>query len=108
MSARNSDASQLTKLKRDRNQAAFFNRINTLQAAAQPGVIVNSVNPQTGKYDSSKMADIANGSYTTYYRASPSTVIDIPCFCSGSDVVVTSRINVNQPIQQPVNDHSPQ
>lgn len=106
MSTRNSDASQLTKLKRDRNQAAYFTMINNAQAAAPNGVIVNSYNPQTGNYNASKIGDIDNGSRTTYYRASPATIVSVPCFCT--DASPTPTVNENVPIQQPVNDGSPQ
>jgi hypothetical protein len=66
MSTRNSDASQLTKLKRDRNQATYFSMIRDAQNRATSGVIVNAYNPQTGNYNASKMNDIDNGSRTTY------------------------------------------
>lgn len=106
MSTRNSDASQLTKLKRDRNQAAFFTLINNAQAAAPNGVIVNSYNPQTGNYNASKMNDIDNGSRTTYYRSSPATIVSVPCICTDTSTPPTQNENV--PIKQPVNDASPQ
>jgi hypothetical protein len=108
MSARNYDAQTLTKLKRDRNEAAFFQRQITLQNAAQPGVVVNQYNGQTGMFNASKMADIANGSFTTYYRASPATVISIPCFCVDASGIPANTANINVPIQQPVNDRSPE
>jgi hypothetical protein len=108
MSTRNYDAQELTKLKRDRNEAAFFQRQIVLQNAAQTGVVVNQYNGQTGVYNASKMGDIANGSFTTYYRASPATIISVPCFCVDvSFVPVPQTANINVPIQQPVNDSSP-
>jgi hypothetical protein len=109
MSTRNFDAQELTKLKRDRNEAAFFQRQIVLQNAAQPGIAVNQYNGQTGIFNASKMAEIANGSYATYYRASPATVISVPCFCVDvSFVPVPQTANINVPIQQPVNDRSPE
>jgi|APCry1669189534_1035231.scaffolds.fasta_scaffold35251_3 gentisate 1,2-dioxygenase len=108
MSTRNYDSSQLTWLKRDRNQAAFFTLINNAQAAAQGGVIVNSYNPQTGNYNASKMNDIDNGSRTTYYRSTPATIISVPCFCVDASGIPAATQNENVPIQQPVNDASPQ
>ena len=107
MSTRNYDAQELTKLKRDRNEAAFFTRQITLQNAATTGVIVNQYNGQTGVYNASKMGDIANGSFTTYYRASPATIISIPCFCLDASGIPAATANINVPIQQPVNDSSP-
>jgi hypothetical protein len=106
MSTRNSDASQLTKLKRDRNQATYFSMLRDAQNGARSGVSYNAYNPQTGNYNASKMNDIDNGSRTTYYRASPATVVSVPCICT--DATTANTLNVNVPIQQPVNDGSPQ
>lgn len=108
MSTRNSDASQLTKLKRDRNQATYFSMVRDAQNRAQSGVIVNAYNPQTGNYNASKMNDIDNGSYTTYYRASPATIISVPCICLDASGIPAATQNINVPIQQPVNNSSPQ
>ena len=104
------DSSTLTKLKSDRNQAAYVVRQNTLRRAAQPGVFVESYNPQSGNFDASKFNDIVNGSINTFYRSSPATVISLsPTFLdvSGSTPAPATR-NINVPIFQPVNDNSPQ
>ena len=108
MSTRNSDASQLTKLKRDRNQATYFSMIRDAQNRAQSGVIVNAYNPQTGNYNASKMNDIDNGSRTTYYRSSPATIISVPCVCQDPSGIPAATQNINVPIQRPVNNSSPQ
>ena len=104
------DSSTLTKLKSDRNQAAYFSRQNQIQTAAQPGVFVPSYNPQSGLFDASKMGDITNGSINTFYRSSPATVISYsPTYLEVSgNVVYTATQNINVPIVQPVNDNSPQ
>jgi len=104
------DSSTLTKLKSDRNQAAYFVRQGNLQAAAQPGVFVQNVNPQSGVFDASKFGDIANGSINTYYRSSPATIISFsPTFLDVSgNTYPTATANINVPIYQPVNDNSPQ
>ena len=120
MSLRNSDCSQLTKLKADRNQAAFFTKARARQNIAQPGVFVGTYNPQSGNFNASKITEIAVGSQTTYYRASPNTVISTPnlytvdlstqtvvnaCDCS---LIIPGGNNVTNPVIQPVNDFSPQ
>jgi len=104
------DSSTLTKLKSDRNQAAYFLRQNKLQAAAPSGVFVQSYNPQSGTFDASKMGDITTGSLNTFYRASPATVISFsPTYLDVSgNVYPTATANINVPIYQPVNDNSPQ
>jgi len=104
------DSSTLTKLKSDRNQAAYFTRQGRLQAAAQTGVFVQSYNPQSGTFDASKMGDITNGSINTFYRSSPATVISFsPTYLDVSgNVYPTATANINVPIYQPVNDNSPQ
>lgn len=89
MSLRNFDSSQLTKLKADRNQANFFSRQNALTAAAAPGTVYPTFNPQTGNYDSSKFVDIKNGSGTTYARAFGTTIVSVPCACA--DALVEER-----------------
>jgi len=71
-------------------------------------VIVNAYNPQTGNYNASKMNDIDNGSRTTYYRASPATIISVPCVCLDASGIPAATQNINVPIQQPVNNSSPQ
>jgi hypothetical protein len=104
------DSSTLTKLKGDRNQAAYVVRQNNLKAAAQPGVFVQSYNPQSGTFDASKYTDIVNGSINTFYRSSPATIISLsPTFLdvSGSTPTPATQ-NINVPIFQPVNDNSPQ
>ena len=106
MSCRNSDASQLTLLKQSRTQAAFFNQRRALQNAAQTGVFVAQVNPQTGVDTNSRILNYNDGNYTTYYRASPATVVSVPCDCS--DATTTPTMNENVPVQQPVNAESPQ
>jgi len=106
MSCRNFDASQLTQLKRDRTQAAFFNQRRALQNSAQTGVFVAQVNPQTGVETNSRILNYDNGNYTTYYRASPATVISVPCDCA--DAAPKPTVNENVPVQQPVNEASPQ
>ena len=106
MSTRNSDASQLTLLKQSRTQAAFFNQRRTLQNAAQTGVFVAQVNPQTGVDTNSRILNYNDGNYTTYYRASPATIISVPCDCS--DATAKPVMNENVPVQQPVNSDSPQ
>jgi hypothetical protein len=103
------DSSTLTKLKSDRNQAAYVIRQSTLRRAAQPGVFVESYNPQSGMFDASKFTDIVNGSINTFYRSSPATVISLsPAFLdvSGS-TPAPATTNINVPIFQPVNDNSP-
>lgn len=104
------DSSTLTKLKSDRNQAAYFSRQGQLQTAAQPGVFVQSYNPQSGLFDASKIGDITNGSINTFYRSSPATVISYsPTYLEVSgNVVYSATANINVPIVQPVNDNSPQ
>jgi hypothetical protein len=104
------DSSTLTKLKGDRNQAAFFSRQSQLQAAAQPGIFVPSYNPQSGLFDASKIGDITTGSINTFYRSSPATVISYsPTYLEVSgNVVYVATANENVPIIQPVNDNSPQ
>ena len=106
MSCRNSDASQLTLLKQSRTQAAFFNQRRALQNAAQTGVFVAQVNPQTGVDTNARILNYNDGNYTTYYRASPATVVSVPCDCS--DATTTPTMNENVPVQQPVNAASPQ
>ena len=106
MSCRNSDASQLTVLKQNRTQAAFFNQRRALQNAAQPGIFVAQVNPQTGVDTNSRILNYENGNYTTYYRASPATIVSVPCDCP--DAAPRPTANQNVPVQQPVNDASPQ
>jgi len=104
------DSSTLTKLKADRNQAAYFLRQNKLQAAAQPGVFVQSYNPQSGTFDASKMGDITTGSLNTFYRSSPATVISFsPTYLDVSgNIYPTPTANINVPVYQPVNDNSPE
>jgi hypothetical protein len=104
------DSSTLTKLKGDRNQAAFFSRQGRLQAAAQPGVFVAPFNPQSGLFDASKLGDITTGSINTFYRSSPATIISFsPTYLEVSgNVVPVYTQNINVPIIQPVNDNSPQ
>jgi hypothetical protein len=92
MSTRNSDASQLTKEKRNRNEAAFFNRTQLQINAAQNGVFVQGVNPQSGVYDASKFGEIS---------LSP-TYLDI----SGNEPR-PAQSNYNVPFYQPINDNSP-
>ena len=106
MSCRNSDASQLTLLKQSRTQAAFFNQRRALQNAAQTGVFVAQVNPQTGVDTNSRILNYNDGNYTTYYRASPATIVSVPCDCS--DATAKPTVNENVPVQQPVNAASPQ
>ena len=103
------DASTLTKLKSDRNQAAYFVRQNNLKENTQPGVFVQSYNPQSGTFDASKFTDIVNGSINTFYRSSPATVISLsPSFLDVSGSAPTPATqNINVPIFQPVNDISP-
>jgi hypothetical protein len=103
------DSSTLTKLKSDRNQAAYIIRQNTLRRAAQPGIFVESYNPQSGTFDASKFTDIVNGSINTFYRSSPATIISLsPAFLdvSGSTPAPATQ-NINVPIFQPINDNSP-
>jgi hypothetical protein len=104
------DSSTLTKLKSDRNQAAYFVRQGNLQSVAQPGVFVQSYNPQSGSFDASKFTDITNGSINTFYRSSPATIISFsPTYLdvSGNTYPIATA-NINVPIYQPVNDNSPQ
>jgi hypothetical protein len=109
MSTRNYDAKRLTELKRDRNEAAFFDRARQQANAAQTGVFVPQFNPQTGMYDSSKFAEISNGVINVFYRASPATIISLsPTYLDVSgNAPVAATQNVNVPIYQPVNDCSP-
>jgi len=109
MSTRNYDAKRLTELKRDRNEAAFFNRAQQQANAAQTGVFVPQFNPQTGMYDSSKFAEISNGAMNVFYRASPATIISLsPTYLDVSgNAPAAATQNVNVPIYQPVNDFSP-
>jgi hypothetical protein len=103
------DSSTLTKLKSDRNQSSYFIRQQNLQAAAQPGVFVQSYNPQSGTFDASKFTDIKNGSINTFYRSSPATIISYsPTYLdiSGAYIYTTTQ-NINVPIVQPVNNCSP-
>ena len=106
MSCRNSDASQLTLLKQSRTQAAFFNQRRTLQNAAQTGVFVAQSNPQTGVDTNSRILNYNDGNYTTYYRASPATIVSVPCDCP--DAAPRPVMNQNVPVQQPVNAASPE
>lgn len=110
MSTRNYDAKRLTELKRDRNEAAFFDRARVQANAAQTGVFVPQFNPQTGMYNSSKFAEISNGAMNVFYRASPATIISLsPTFLrdvSGNTPAAATQ-NINVPIYQPVNDFSP-
>ena len=103
------DSSTLTKLKSDRNQSSYFIRQQSLQAAAQPGVFVQSYNPQSGTFDASKFTDIKNGSINTFYRSSPATIISYsPTYLDVSGAVIYSTTqNINVPIVQPVNNCSP-
>lgn len=120
MSLRNSDCSELTKLKGNRNQAAYFTRVRAAQNVVQTGVFVQGYNPQSGNYNASKITDIRLGSSTTTYRASPNTVVSAPCLydvspntqtvitsCNGN-VAITGGMNISNPVNQPVNDASPQ
>jgi hypothetical protein len=106
MSTRNSDCSQLSQLKRDRVQAAYFYQQRTLQNIAQTGVFVPALNPQTGVYDSTRITYVDTGSQTEYYRAMPATIVNVPCFCT--DATTPATMNENVPILQPVNQTSPQ
>jgi hypothetical protein len=109
MSTRNSDASQLTKEKRNRNEAAFFNRTQLQINAAQNGVFVQGVNPQSGVYDASKFGEITPGSMNTFYRANPATIISLsPTYLdiSGNEPR-PAQSNYNVPFYQPINDNSP-
>ena len=120
MSLRNSDCSQLTKLRADRNQAAFFTKARARQNIAIPGTFVPLYNPQSGTFDASKIVEIATGSQTVYYRANPNTVISTPILFkvnqAGDDIVnacecnltITGGNSIVNPISQPVNDLSPQ
>jgi hypothetical protein len=103
------DSSTLTKLKGDRNQAAFTFRQSKLLAAAQPGVFVPAYNPQSGTFDASKFTQITPGSMNDFYRSSPATVISLsPTFLDVSgNIPAPATININVPIYQPVNDNSP-
>jgi hypothetical protein len=120
MSLRNSDCSELTKLKANRNQAAYFTRVRAVQNVALGGVFVQPYNPQSGNYNAAKITDIRLGSSTTTYRANPNTVVSAPCLygvspnsltlttpCNGN-VAITGGMNISNPINQPVNDASPQ
>jgi hypothetical protein len=103
------DSSTLTKLKSDRNQAAYFNRQGNLRETAPNGVFVQQFNPQTGTFDASKMGDITTGSINTFYRSSPATIISFsPTYLdvSGNRYPDLSA-NINVPIYQPINDNSP-
>ena len=105
------DSSTLTKLKSDRNQAAYFNRQGNLRETAPNGVFVQQFNPQTGTFDASKMGDITTGSINTFYRSSPATIISFsPTYLdvSGQNYPTNITANINVPIYQPVNDNSPQ
>jgi hypothetical protein len=109
MSTRNYDAKRLTELKRDRNEAAFFDRARKQADAAQTGVFVPQFNPQTGMYNSSKFTEVTPGSMNDFYRSSPATIISLsPTFLdiSGNTPAPATQ-NVNVPIYQPVNDNSP-
>jgi hypothetical protein len=120
MSLRNSDCSQLTKLKADRNQAAFFTKARAIQNLVVPGTFVPLYNPQSGYYNASKITEITTGSQTVYYRANPNTVISTPIVYAvnqaGDDIVnaceckltITGGNSIVNPISQPVNDFSPQ
>jgi len=103
------DSSTLTKLKGDRNQAAFTSRQSRLQAAAQPGVFVPNYNPQSGTFDASKFTEITPGSMNVFYRSSPATVISLsPTYLDVSgNTPAPATVNINVPIYQPVNDNSP-
>ena len=103
------DSSTLTKLKGDRNQAAYVVRQNNLKAVTQPGIFVQSYNPQSGNFDASKFNDIVNGSINTFYRSSPATIVSLsPTFLDiSSNVPAAATANINVPIYQPVNDNSP-
>lgn len=105
MSLRNSDASILSTLKRDRTQAAFFTQRRTLQAQAQTGIFVAPYNPQSGVYDATRVDNFNNGNFPTFYRASPATIISTPCDCNSLPIQTS---NENVPISQPVNSQSPQ
>jgi len=120
MSLRNSDCSELTKLRANRNQAAFFTRARAVQDVAPTGVFVQGYNPQSGNYNASKITDITLGSSTVTYRANPNTVISVPCLatvipntltvglaCDGTFDISGGR-NISNPVSQPVNDASPQ
>jgi hypothetical protein len=120
MSLRNSDCSELTKLKANRNQAAFFTKARAAQNVAQSGVFVPSYNPQSGNYNAAKITDITLGSSTVTYRANPNTVVSVPCLysvqpnsliatvsCNGN-LDISGGLNISNPINQPVNDASPQ
>ena len=121
MSLRNSDCSQLTKLRADRNQAAFFTKARARQNIAVPGTFVPLYNPQSGYYNASKITEITTGSQTVYYRANPSTVISTPIVYAvnqaGDDIINACECtltlpsngnSITNPISQPVNDFSPQ
>jgi hypothetical protein len=121
MSLRNSDCSQLTKLKADRNQAAFFSRRVAAQAIATPGTFIAAYNPQSGCFDASKITEITTGSQTVYYRANPNTVVSTPNLytvdqatqtivnaCECNLTLPTNGTSITNPISQPVNDFSPQ
>lgn len=120
MSLRNSDCSQLTKLKADRNQASFFTKARARQNIALTGTFVPTYNPQSGSFDASKITEITTGSQTVYYRANPNTVISTPnlykvdqvnqtvvnaCECT---LNITGGTSITNPISQFVNDFSPQ
>jgi hypothetical protein len=121
MSLRNSDCSQLTKLKADRNQAAFFTKARARQNVALTGTFVPTYNPQSGYYNASKITEITTGSQTVYYRANPNTVVSTPNLytvdqvnqavvnaCECTLTLPSNGNSITNPISQPVNDFSPQ
>lgn len=113
MSLRNMDSSNLTQLRKDRNQAAFYTaQMQRNAAITVPGVSYPSFNPQTGRFDASKVVDMDAGSFTTYSRSQGKTLISVPCQCGADNGLIPNTITPGfapnfGPVSQPVGDDSP-
>jgi len=57
---------------------------------------VAQVNPQTGVDTNSRILNYNDGNYTTYYRASPATVISVPCDCIDSVAILPGAPTINK------------
>lgn len=103
----------LTKLKKDRNQSAFFTAQKQRNNAVNvPGISYPQFNPQTGNYDVSKVVDITAGGFTVYSRSQGKTLISVPCECGTDNGLVANTIPAGfapnfGPVSQPVGDNSP-
>lgn len=85
MSLRSFDSSSLTTLKQNQNQAYFFNRQSTNMAPTN--------NPQTGKFDCSKVSNLTTGVLRNSYRGEGISVSQLSCACAPGLINAINRNN---------------